>query len=106
MRTTLPFLLILAACSAGREVEPAFGPDRGKPAATLARLVLAEGNDELTPVVFDHAAHLERMIERRGLACSGCHHALTEDPDRVPTACGECHPNVEPDGVERPVPDL
>jgi hypothetical protein len=104
MRGLLPFLLIAVACAPGRTGGP--GPERGRPAATLARLVLAEGNEELTPVVFEHAAHLDRMLERRGVACSGCHHSLKDDANRIPTACSECHEPVEPDGTPRKVPDL
>ena len=67
----------------------------------LAELLLAEGSDEITPVVFDHAAHADAGAPDRPASCSFCHHDLKEDPVAIPRACVTCHP-LEPEDAAPP----
>jgi hypothetical protein len=70
---------------------------------TLARLVLSQASDEITPVLFDHAAHAAGREGEPAPACSSCHHVLEETPEQVPGRCRTCHP-MEPE--EGKPPDL
>jgi hypothetical protein len=52
----------------------------------LARLVLAEDSDEITPVLFEHGRHAAIST------CAGCHHEGSDSPVKAPGRCGSCHP--------------
>jgi hypothetical protein len=99
------------ACSAEAEPEPHTGP---RIPDTLARLTLAEGREDATPIDYGHALHLDPEFAGRELTCSDCHHQLRDNPSQIPERCGTCHPPVstvvkvrEDEPHEHgPVPDL
>jgi hypothetical protein len=66
--------------------------------ATLSRLTVAEGSDEIGPVTFGHADHAGRAK-----GCVSCHHELAKAPEAVPGACTACHPRHPEEGKP---PDL
>ena len=85
-------LLLAAGCSseAGDPPTPDGGPLFPK---ILADLVLAQDQDEIPPVEFPHAKHLDPEFAGRPLDCAECHHTLEDLPGSIPTACGTCHPH-------------
>lgn len=80
--TTLALVLLGCAVSAVREAR--------LPAA-LERLTLVEDHPSISPVVFDHALHVDPGVMGRDVACAECHHTLRDDPQQVPRRCTECH---------------
>ena len=113
VRTLTTLLAIgLAACGPG-------APERGgdeppRLPAVLHRLLLNEGNDEISPVTYGHLFHLDEAAMGRKMACTDCHHHLADDPGGIPVACATCHPHEEgdprstnvPAGGEGKAPDL
>ncbi|MCU0726844.1 MAG: cytochrome c family protein [Planctomycetes bacterium] len=78
--------LILLSCAlpAAAPAPPAGeGPVLPRP---LAKLVLAEDSDEITPVLLDHARHAAEA------SCAQCHHEGSETPGKLPGRCRSCHP--------------
>jgi Class III cytochrome C family len=87
-----PILLVLAACA---DPEPPTPRTPTRLPALLARLVLAEDVDWMTPVSFGHELHLDARLMGKDMACADCHHPLREDPDLVPRSCSSCHPSED-----------
>jgi hypothetical protein len=84
------FLLLIAllGCSVGGEE----GPDgTARLPRLLHRLLLNEGNEEMTPVTYGHLFHLDETAMGKAMACVDCHHHLADDPQGIPVACGTCH---------------
>jgi len=90
----------LAACGSGDAGDEAPARLPG----LLHRLVLNEGDDEMTPVSYGHLFHLDEAAMGRAVACVDCHHHLEGDPTGIPVACGTCHPHEtgDPRSVEGP----
>jgi hypothetical protein len=96
---TLP-AAIGCSSEAGKPAAPQAG---ARLPAVLADLLLARDSDEITPVEFPHARHLDPKFAGRALDCADCHHPLGELPGSIPTACGSCHP---PEAEEGKPPDI
>ncbi len=103
MRRAACILLLVTACSAEGHPPAAPAKDTSVLPGTLANLLLSEFSDEITPVVFTHAAHADSNAPERPGDCSGCHHDIKDDPRAIPRPCTECHP-LEPE--ETGPPDL
>jgi len=81
----------LAAC--GMKIP---GGEEGGPSrlpAVLHRLLLNEGNEEISAVTYGHLYHLDEKEMGRPMACADCHHHLADDPGGIPVACATCHPH-------------
>ncbi len=59
--------------------------------AALDRMTLLEEHPSMSPVVFDHARHVDPAAMGHDVACVDCHHTLREHPREVPAACISCH---------------
>lgn len=95
-------ILVLAISCSGGEQSTAVPPSVGAVLPPiLHELLLADASDEITPVVFDHAAHADATDPDRSGACSFCHHNLKDDPRAIPGQCVKCHP-LEPEDTAPP----
>lgn len=90
-------LLLAAGCSPETGAPGTAGGGARVP-AVLADLVLARDSDEITPVRFPHARHLDPGFAGRALDCADCHHTLEDLPGSIPAACGTCHPHEAEEG--------
>jgi hypothetical protein len=101
MRRAACILILLTACSA--EVQPPEAPAKESAVlpGLLANLLLSDASDEITPVMFTHAAHADPNVPERPGNCSNCHHDLKDDPQAIPRPCTACHP-LEPEDTGPP----
>jgi len=113
VRTTAILIAIgLAACGPNSSGDGQVSPSRLP--GVLHRLLLNEGNDEMTAVTYGHLYHLDADEMGREMACTVCHHHLADDPGAIPQACADCHPHEKgdprsrtgPAGEEGKAPDL
>ena len=92
-------LALLPAVGCSSDTGEPQAPDEGaRFPAVLADLVLAQDQDEIPPVEFPHAKHLDPRFVGRALDCAECHHTLEDLPGSLPTACGTCHPHEQEEG--------
>jgi hypothetical protein len=92
---TLVLLLALGCSSEGSDET---AKERGRIPDVLAELLLVRDSDEIPPVRFPHARHLDPEFAGKKLDCAYCHHTLDELPGSLPMACGTCHPHEGQDG--------